>query len=203
MDIAGHSSRDGHGVAHAHSHGVAHADLPASGGAVAQAREGVPARGPAARSATVHPRHSRRGGSEVLPQHAGQLPPPVNQPTNGVQVIPVRIGSNYVTRGEMQQAIEGLRRLPAGDLALLAQYGVPIELHPVAALEGGLVGATRIVQRGNGPWIPVRIQVAVRHQLRGDRSIPEIVQHEVGHAISVIRYQDRSEAAAEAYARRY
>jgi hypothetical protein len=37
----------------------------------------------------------------------------------------------------------------------------------------------------------------------GANALAEVVQHELGHAISVLREQDRSEDAAAAYARRW
>jgi len=44
------------------------------------------------------------------------------------------------------------------------------------------------------------IHVAAQANLAGTESLTEIVQHEFGHAISVLTQQDRSEAAAIAYA---
>ena len=55
----------------------------------------------------------------------------------------------------------------------------------------------------NGTWRPTLVRVAVRAGLARDEQTSEIVQHELGHVVSVVRTQDRSEAAAINYARRF
>ena len=121
----------------------------------------------------------------------------------GVEVIPERVGKRAVTQAEMQQAVLALRQLPAADIALLAQHNIKIHLYPAAGLEDSLLGATTVIQNDQGRWEPTQIRIAARAKLTGAQAIGEIVQHESGHAISVLRKQDRSEAAAEAYARNH
>lgn len=126
------------------------------------------------------------------------------QAAAGVLVVPRIVAGASVTRAEMQQAVAALRLLPAADLALVARNGIQIHLYPIAGLEDSLLGATTIVQNNEGgPWHPTMIRVASRANLSGSQSLGEIVQHEFGHAVSVLRSQDRSEDAAIAYARRY
>lgn len=122
----------------------------------------------------------------------------------GVVVVPHRVGSKAVSREEVNQAVEALRRLPATDIALIASRGIQVHLYPTGGLEGGLLGATTIVQdEAGGAWSPTRIRIAARAGLDGAQSLGEIVQHEFGHAVSVIKSQDRTEDAAHAYARTY
>lgn len=115
--------------------------------------------------------------------------------------MPDSVNGRSITAAEMAQAVAAVRMLPAADVAMVAAAGVQIHLVPTGGLEGGLLGATTIVQNGNGRWVPTKIRVAAQAGLTGSESLPEIVQHEFGHAISVLRSQDRSERAAIAYAR--
>ena len=121
----------------------------------------------------------------------------------GVVVVPELADGRAVTPAEMQAAIAALQKLPAADLALVARNGVEVHLYNAAGVQGGLLGATTVVQDDSGRWKPTIIRVAVGAGLTGTESIPEIVQHEFGHAVSVLRNQDRSEAAAIAYAQKY
>lgn len=124
--------------------------------------------------------------------------------TGGVRVLAQRVGGQAVNQAEVAQAMAALRQLPAADLALLASRGIQIQLFPTSGLEGGLLGATTIVQDAvGGSWRPTLIRVAARANLAGSEAIGEIVQHEVGHAVSVLRRQDRTEAGAIEYARRW
>lgn len=116
-------------------------------------------------------------------------------------IVPHKVGGQALSQLELAQAAAAVRALPASDVAVLAAAGIRIHLFPVAGLEDGLLGATTVVQKGDGtPWQPTMIRVAARAKLGGDQSLGEIVQHEVGHAVSVLRSQDRSEDAANAYA---
>lgn len=120
-------------------------------------------------------------------------------------VVTHRMGSARVTQRQLAVARSAVAELPAADRALLARRGLRVTLEPRAALEGGLLGATK-VQRGeggNGPWAPRSIRVAARVSGVGAESLREVVQHEIGHALAVLREQDRSEDAARRYARRY
>ena len=108
-----------------------------------------------------------------------------------------------VEASELRAARAALAKLPAADRALLARHGLRVELVPSRALEDGMLGATSIVRASDERWTPTRIRIASRIEGRGAESLAEVVQHEVGHAISVLRQQDRSEDAAERYARRY
>lgn len=136
-------------------------------------------------------------------QHAGSHRQRLGA-ARGVLVVPDRAGSAAVTQNEMSQAVTALQLLPAADLALVASRGIAIHLVPTAGLEDGLLGATTVIQDGAGsPWRPTVIRVAVRAGLSGTESVREIVQHEFGHAVSVLRRQDRSEAGAIRYAQRH
>jgi hypothetical protein len=117
-------------------------------------------------------------------------------------VIAETSGPNAVTRAELAQAVAAMRRLPAADIALLAERGIRIRLLPTRGLEQGLLGATTILRDDDySEWYPSDIRIAAKAGLRGVESLGEIVQHEIGHAVSVIRYQNRTERAAIAYAR--
>ena len=119
-------------------------------------------------------------------------------------MVPHRIGNRAVTQAELNQAVVALRQLPAEDLALVGSRGIKIHLYPSAGLEDGLLGATTIVQEAEKlAWQPTQIRIAARANLEGAQATGEIVQHEFGHAVAVLRAQDRSEDAAEAYARRF
>jgi hypothetical protein len=114
------------------------------------------------------------------------------------------INGQRVTRGELMDAIRGVSLLPAADVSAIARAGVHLHLLPVANLEDSLLGATSIVRKSESqPWQPTLVRVAVRARLGGEESTPEIVQHELGHVISVMRSQDTTEAAAEGYAKRH
>ncbi len=148
----------------------------------------------AVRAQRVHPVVAHR-----LDAHTRRL-----AATAGVLVVPDVQQGRQVTRTEMQQAIAALQMLPAADLALVARHNITIHLVPASGLEDGLLGATTIIQNDpTSPWIPTKIRIAVRAGLTGTESIGEIVQHEFGHAVSVLRQQDRSEAAAIKYAREH
>lgn len=104
---------------------------------------------------------------------------------------------------ELRAARAAVAALPAADRALLARRGIRVELVPTASLEDGMLGATSIVRDRDGRWAPTEIRVASRISGRGPESLAEVVQHEIGHAIAVLRDQERGEDAAHAYARRH
>jgi hypothetical protein len=139
---------------------------------------------------SVMVRGTREGPDYVLP--------------SGVRIRCMTIGGAHVTTRELQEALQGVAQLPLADQQLVARAGVAIELVPVAALENGILGATAVDELSNGSLQPQLIRVVVRSPLSnrgtGRERIGEIVQHEVGHVVSVLRTQDRSEQAAEAYA---
>lgn len=118
-------------------------------------------------------------------------------------VAPSSDGDRRVRARELAVARAAVAKLPAADRALLARLGLTVELVPRRALEDGMLGATSIVREAGGRWTPTRIRVASRIEGRGQSSLGEVVQHELGHALSVVRSQDRSEDAAERYARRW
>lgn len=124
--------------------------------------------------------------------------------SNGIVVQRQQVDGARVTPDELLAAVAGIRRLPESDQRLIAQSSVPIALLPVAGLEDGLLGATTIVQQDkSSPWKPTLVRVAVRAGLERDESTPEILQHELGHVVSVLNGQDFSEQAAERYAQAY
>lgn len=104
---------------------------------------------------------------------------------------------------ELRTVRAAIAKLPAADRALLARHGLRVQLVPKASLEDGMWGATSIERAKDGRWTPTEIRVASRIKGTGVESLAEVVQHEIGHAISVLRDQDRSEDAAGAYARRH
>jgi hypothetical protein len=106
-----------------------------------------------------------------------------------------RVRANEVA--EVQAAIA---KLPRADRELLARHHLHVELVPRQSLGDGMLGATNIVRDGAGQLVPTSIRIASRAHGIGPSSLAEIAQHEVGHAISVMRSQDRSEDAADQYA---
>ncbi len=108
-----------------------------------------------------------------------------------------------VSSAQLREANRAVATLPKADRALLARHGLTVTLVPTKRLEDGMLGATSIVRGRDGRWTPTEIRVASRISGRGSESLAEVVQHEVGHALAVLRDQDRSEDAAHAYARRH
>lgn len=107
-----------------------------------------------------------------------------------------------------QTATDALWFVPAEDRALLRGAGVRIHIldtdrvpeDPAApsGVDGPIVGATAIAAQGpDGPWAPRMIRVAARPV--DGTSMYEVLLHEVGHAVSVLRRQDSSEQAADEY----
>ncbi len=123
--------------------------------------------------------------------------------TAKAMVTPQRAAGASVKAREISEAKAAVARLPKADRALLARHGLQVRLVPTKSLEDGMLGATSIVRGRDGRWVPTEIRIASHVSGRGVESLGEIVQHEVGHAISVLRDQDRSEDAAHAYARRH
>lgn len=112
-------------------------------------------------------------------------------------------GRGRVSDAQQRRVRAAIAKLPAADRALLARHGLRVELVPVRALEDGMLGATNIERDAEGRWTPTSIRVASRITGSGAESLAEVVQHEVGHALAVLRDQDRSEDAAHAYARKW
>lgn len=106
-----------------------------------------------------------------------------------------------VSKSEVDAAVVALRQIPVADRQLLAKAGLKVDLLPSARLEGNMIGATQVEQRGTSPWAPTSIRVAA-HAGVANSPTSHIVAHEVGHAIEVLRRQDRSEDAAERYVQR-
>jgi hypothetical protein len=129
---------------------------------------------------------------------------------SGITIDLRQVGTLRVTVSQLQAVEAGIALLPLADQQVVARAGVHVQLLPTTALEQteaghDLLGATTIIQEGpaNSPWIPTLIRVAVAGGRSGTEATPEVIQHEIGHVVSVERYQDRSEAAAIAYAKRY
>lgn len=111
--------------------------------------------------------------------------------------------------GERLQATSALEFIPPEDRELLARNGVRIRVldaesvprDPAAPAPGSdpLIGATTVYTdpRGGSP-VPTAITVAAR-PIDGT-SLLEVLLHETGHAVSVLRTGDRTEEAAERYA---
>ena len=118
-------------------------------------------------------------------------------------VAPQRAAGARVTATELRVARAAVAQLPKADRALLARHGLQVRLVPKASLEDGMLGATSIERARDGRWAPTEIRIASRIAGKGAESLAEVVQHEIGHALAVLRDQDRSEDAAHAYARRH
>jgi hypothetical protein len=118
-------------------------------------------------------------------------------------VAPQRAAGARVTATELRVARAAVAQLPKADRALLARHGLQVRLVPKASLEDGMLGATSIERARDGRWAPTEIRIASRITGKGAESLAEVVQHEIGHALAVLRDQDRSEDAAHAYARRH
>lgn len=123
---------------------------------------------------------------------------------SGVRIRREIVGGARVSDAQLQQAMLGVQQLPAADQALMARSGVVIELLPIVSLNGGRqVGATN-VEDIDGRWVPTSMRVTVGSSAAiprtGIDTIAETVQHEIGHVLSVMTRQDRSEAAAIRYA---
>lgn len=112
-------------------------------------------------------------------------------------------GAARVRARDRAVAQAAVAALPAADRALLAKHGIRVALVPGASLGAGMLGATKVVRAANGRLVPTHIRVAASGAGRGVESLREVIQHEVGHAVSVLRAQDRSEDAAAAYAKRF
>lgn len=130
---------------------------------------------------------------------------------SGVRIQRRRIGTAQVSAAELSQAIQGIQLLPFAHQRAIAILGIPIELVPVQQLEQvagttqPVVGATAI-DGPVGAGHPTRVRIATHSPWAaqgGAQGIGEIVQHELGHVISVLVRQDRSEAAATRYAETY
>jgi len=127
---------------------------------------------------------------------------------NGLTVEKRIVGGQRVSNMEVLDALRGLAELPGRDLDLLARAGVPIRLLPTASLEATptgapLLGATTVVGGTHTPPQVTMVRVAVRAGRSGRESTSEILQHEVGHAVSVLTTGDEGEGAAERYAARH
>ncbi len=112
------------------------------------------------------------------------------------------VADRSVTVAQRDVASKAIAALPKADRALLAQHGLRVQLVGAKSLEDGMLGATAVVRGDDGRLRPTGIRVASRIDGVGVESLREVVQHEIGHAVSVLRQQDRSEDAAAAYARR-
>lgn len=135
--------------------------------------------------------------------HGVQDGPALRLPS-GVTLRMHRLGDARVSKGELMDTLRGINQLPGQDLQLMASKGVEVHLLPTARLENDLLGATRITAApGSTVWQPQLVRVAVRAGRDGMESTPEIVQHEIGHVISVLRTQNRLEEPAELYAREH
>lgn len=121
----------------------------------------------------------------------------------GHVVTQQRATGERVAARELREAKQAVAKLPKADRALLARHGLRVTLVPTKSLEDGMLGATSIERARDGRWMPTEIRVASRIHGKGAESLAEVVQHEIGHALSVLRDQDRSEDAAHAYARRH
>ncbi|MCW2972536.1 MAG: hypothetical protein JWN72_809 [Thermoleophilia bacterium] len=105
-----------------------------------------------------------------------------------------------VTARELATTRAAIAALPAADRALLVRHGLHVELVPKQSLGQGMLGATLITRDAGDRLTPTSIRVASRATGKGPEALREVVQHEIGHAISVLRKQDRSEDAAAQYA---
>ncbi len=150
-------------------------------------------------------RRGATGTDDSLPASANEVRgavdgAPILLPS-GIVIQRRSLGRRRVTRQQLADAIRGIQMLPLADQQRVARLGVRVNLVPVATLEDTLLGATAIEQDQSGRWHPTAVRVAVAAGLGGHEATAEIVQHELGHVLSVTRDQNLSEEAAEAYAR--
>jgi hypothetical protein len=127
----------------------------------------------------------------------------------GVHIAPTspraltRVGHDpdaKVRASELATVQAAIAKLPAADRQLLARHHLHVELVPHQSLGDGMLGATNIVRDRAGLLVPTSIRVASRAHGRGPDALAEVAQHEIGHAVAVLRSQDRSEDAAAQYA---
>lgn len=130
-----------------------------------------------------------------------QLPPGVSTATLGRAAAAVPSGmlelDPRLDPSEVLKIEAALSMVPRDDLDLLVRHRVPLRIFATDRIDGTLLGATQVVQGGDGRWTPRQIRIAARNE----QAPPGyVLHHEIGHAVSVLRGQDRSEAAAERYA---
>lgn len=100
------------------------------------------------------------------------------------------------------EVVGAARRIPPADASLLQAAGVRVRVLDAERVDTTLLGATDVRRADrDGRWRPVDVRIAGSRAAGGPDPGPGyVLLHEVGHAVSVLRSQDRSEAAAEAYA---
>ena len=141
--------------------------------------------------------------ASATPELQGQPDGPPLRLPSGIMLQKRQLGDSRVSSQELTEVVRSIYSLPAADVNQIANSGVPVHLLPVARLEDDLLGATKILKQQNGAWRPSYVRIAVRANGSGVDSTPEIVQHELGHVLAVLRNQDRTEVAAEQYARSF
>jgi hypothetical protein len=124
---------------------------------------------------------------------------------SGVRVQREVVNGRRVSDAQLQQALQGIALLPLADQQLMARTGITIQLLPLVTLNGQKqLGATNVEQMPNGVWVPTTMRIAMLGNAQiprtGVDAIGETVQHEIGHVVSVVTRQDRSEQAAITYA---
>ncbi len=140
------------------------------------------------------------GGGSGGEVHGVAVGPAIVMPS-GVRVVREQLGTARVSDLQLRQILLGIAQLPVADQQLLASRGIEIHLLPTGGLEQGLLGATTIVrENASTPWRPTLVRVAVAAGGVGREANSEIVQHEIGHCVSVIERGDNSELAADTYA---
>lgn len=136
-------------------------------------------------------------------QVRGEVDGPMYRLPSGVLLRRRRIGAERVSDAELMQAARGVQLLPLNEQTALARSGVVIDLVPAAVMDNNQVGSTGIAHSG-GRWVPTEVRIATKSPQSaagtGKMAIGEITQHEIGHVLAVLGGQDRSEAAADAYA---
>lgn len=165
-----------------------------------------------ATAATPKQGHAHGSPSSFMPELAGAPDGADVVLPSGVRVRRTTVGGRHVSQGALLQAIRGIQQLPVQHQLLLARAGIAVELLPVTQLEQvegtsqPVLGATAVSQDSSGRWVPSRIRIATDSPISakgGVNAISEVTQHEIGHAISVMSTQDRSEDAAIRYAATY
>lgn len=130
---------------------------------------------------------------------------------SGVRIRRSRIGGRRVSDEKLLQAIRGVQLMPMAHQQLIARLGVPVLLVPTQRLEqvagttSPILGATSISHDGQ-TWRPTMVRIATDSPISergGVHAIDEVTQHELGHVLSVVTTQDRSEQAATRYAATY
>ena len=133
----------------------------------------------------------------------GEADGPAYRLPSGLLIQRRRVGTHRISEAELGVIAQSLQRLPAAHQQLLARMGITVELLPLAALEGGIVGSTELRQQGDGSWRPWLVRIAMHSGRGGNLHPAEVAQHEVGHVVGMVQHGNDTEEYANQYAQRH